>query len=924
MEQESTTSPSAPRMLPEYLSGKFGNYQIEGKIGQGGMGVIYLATDLNLNRKVALKVLLPQDEESLKRFIGEAQAAAKLKHPNITQVYEVGVADGYHYFTMDLVNGCGLDDLTEEGRLTPKEIAETIQEIALALDYAHSTGIIHRDIKPSNILIDNEMRAYLTDFGLAKEINRKDRPLTVTGTIVGTPEFMSPEQAKSDKRKIDGRSDIFSLGITFYYALTRQSPFKDEDLYEELTNVLQKDPVRPGKIAPNINRDLETICMKCLEKDPERRYQTARELADDIKRFLDGEVINARPVGIITRVMRKTLKHRLVVTAGMVALALLVAVSLITGLFWSRAYSRNKAETVLNRIKLGSPSPAERIAIANEALAVDPTYGEAWEIIGEAYFSRNVMAKAYEAFCKAIELNPSLAFSHYRRGFLMERIYKKPKEAIADYNKVIELAPESDIGYIAHGIVAFGQQNYDEAFRDFNKAIELNSKNTEGYNRRAMVHLHRRQTDKALADWNKAIEVNPKNDMAFRSLGFFHYIRKEFDRSLEYLSKAIELNADTAELYSERGLAFRDKGELDTALADFNKAIQLEPQESEYYFNRAIVHRLKNEYDNALKDFSRAVEIEPDKAESYYERGNIHLLMKNLDSALDDFNKAIAADPASGGAGPKNSDYYNYRGIVHGELKDYDAALEDFNTAVRLNPGVANYYFNRGVGYECKNMYAEALADFNKALEMDKEIGEAYAHRAVVIYRNGGNLEQVLADCNNVIKLKPNNVMAYTYRAYAYRDRGNFAQSIADFSKAIELTPDDGQLYFYRGGVYYARNQFDKAAEDFTAAISLNPPKLDISNLYHSRGICRMALKKFDEAVADYSKAIELNKEPARYYYSRALAYGRKQDYKKAIADAEKFLELNPSDKNSADPASGGAGLRELVKEWKQRSPAEK
>jgi len=903
-----STSPPQ-RMLPEYLTGKFGNYQIEGKIGQGGMGVIYLATDLALNRKVALKILLPQDEESLKRFIGEAQAAAKLKHPNITQVYEVGIVDGYHYFTMDLISGSALDDLTEEGqsRLTPRQIAEVIREIALALDYAHSQGIIHRDIKPSNILIDQEGRAYLTDFGLAKEINNLNRSLTVTGTIIGTPEFMSPEQAKSDKKKLDGRSDIFSLGTTFYCALTGQSPFKAEDFYDELSNVLNKEPVRPTRIMPNLNRDLETICMKCLEKEPSERYQSAKELADDIKRFLDGEVIMARPAGWIAMFIRKARKNKIAVTAVGLATALVIAGAIVVGLFWSHSHSRNRAEMILNQIKLGNLNPDERIGIANEAVQIDPCFGQAYEIIGEAYYDKKMAGKAYEAFTKAIELNPTSSFSYYRRGCIVEKIFKKPKDAISDYKKVIELAPDSDIGYIAHGIVAFGQQRYDEAFNDFNKAIKLNPKGIEGFNRRAMVYLHRMQRDKALADWGKAIEINPRDDMTHRSRGFFHYMMKEFTLALADFNKAIEYNNTNADLYHERGFTHRENGELDLALADFDQAIKLEPRQGPFYYDRGIVWRIKNEYDKAISDFTRVIELEPERAGNYHERGNLYLKIKKLDLALADFSTAIKIEP-------KNPDFYSFRGITYGEKRDYDTALADFNTAIQLNPGNALYYHNRGIAYERRNMLDQALLDFDKAIEMDQGVDTTYSWRAMVHYKKG-NLESALSDCNNAIKLNSKNERAYFCRASVYRDRGNFTQALADFSKTIELNPGEGSLYYNRGDVYYLKKQYNKAISDFTKAIELTEVKASLATTYDYRGRCYAAIRNLDEAIVNYSKAIDLNDKEAIYYYDRAIAYARKKDYKNAVSDGERFLQLNTSMKYK--------DMHELVKEWKKLIPKE-
>ncbi|MEW6027817.1 MAG: serine/threonine-protein kinase, partial [Planctomycetota bacterium] len=294
---------------PEFIDG-FGRYRVLKKLGQGGMGTVYLAVDPVLDRQVALKVTPLEGIEATARFMREVRSAAKLKHPNIVQVYEVGTQGKFHYFTMEYIDGSSLEGFIDGNKLSPMRIAGIICDIASALHYAHGQGIIHRDIKPGNILIDSQGKPYLTDFGLAKELAMSGRSLTMSGTVLGTPDYMSPEQARGESGRIDARSDIFSLGATLYYCLTGLSPFKDSDLYQVLNRVINKEPVLPTKTIRNLHRDLETICMKCLEKEPSRRYQTAQELADDLKRFIEGETIKARRSGLITKLIKKARRNK--------------------------------------------------------------------------------------------------------------------------------------------------------------------------------------------------------------------------------------------------------------------------------------------------------------------------------------------------------------------------------------------------------------------------------------------------------------------------------------------------------------------------------------------------------------------------------------------------------------------------------------
>jgi len=888
----------------------FGKYTIEKKLGQGGMGAVYLAHDPDLDRKVALKLMLLKEAGSVERFSREARASAKLKHPNIIQVYEIGSINEYHYFTMEYIDGESLDKLIAraDGNLSPRRTAQIICGIALALDYAHKQGIIHRDIKPANILIDKDDKVYLTDFGLAKELGGTEHSLTMTGTIVGTADYMAPEQALGDKKKIDARSDIFSLGSTLYYALTGQLPFQGEELYQILESVVHNDPIAPGRLAKNISKDIETICLKCLEKESDRRYQSSGQLAEDLNHFLNGEAISARPVSLLGKIRKKARKNKIAALALTAVVILLVSGIAAITVFQANRQTTIKARMILDKTKIGTLTLDDKIALANDALKIDPALAEAWEIIGDAYIGKNDYKKSIAGFSEAIKLNPAMVSAYYSRGYAIERDGDLGTvKAIPDYQKVIELAPDSDIGYIAHGIVEFGQQRYDDAFNDFNKAIKLNSKSIEAYNRRAMVYLHKMQKDKALADWEKAIEINPRNDMTYRSRGFFYYLTKDFSMALADFSKAIEHNNTNADLYHERGFAHRENGDLDLALADFDRAIKLDPQGGAFYYDRGIVYVIKKEYDAAISDFTRAIELEPKQVMHYHERGNLYLKRKELDLALADFNMAIKIEP-------KNADFYSFRGMVYGEKNDYDAALADFNTAIQLVPGNAFYYHNRGIAYERKNMLDQALADLNKAIEMNQNIDTAYSWRAMVHYQKG-NMEFALADCNSAIKLNPKNGKSYFYRAFICRDKGNFNQALTDFSRAIELAPDDGSLYYNRGTVYYVKLQFGKAISDFTRAIELTAIKTDLATTYDYRGRCYAKIKDLDRAIADYSKAIELNDKEALYYYDRAIAYDSKKDYKNAVSDGEKFLQLNKSPKYS--------DMRELVKEWKRRIPQE-
>ncbi len=335
----------------------FGEYELLEQLGSGGMGVVYKARQSKLKRIVALKLIKagelanPQD---LQRFQAEAQAAARLSHPGIVPVHEVGVFQGQHFYTMDYVAGANLSQLHRDEPVPSRRAAELIQQLAEAIDYAHQQGVVHRDLKPANILLTAEGTPRITDFGLAKLLRTDDDSqavtLTETGQILGTAGYMSPEQAGGKTRLVGPAADIYALGAVLYALLTSRAPFVGESVSHTIMQVLHKEPVSPRVLNPGVPRDLETICLKCLEKEPYKRYGTAQLLAEDLGRFLAGRPVEARPISPLGRGWRWCRRNPVV--AGLMTT---VAASLLLG----------------TAVSLYFADQAQRNANANLQLAMD-------------------------------------------------------------------------------------------------------------------------------------------------------------------------------------------------------------------------------------------------------------------------------------------------------------------------------------------------------------------------------------------------------------------------------------------------------------------------------------------------------------------------------------------------------------------------
>jgi eukaryotic-like serine/threonine-protein kinase len=371
----SHTPPAPHPSSPEPAQGTtpsiaFGDYDLEREIAHGGMGVVYRARQRTLGRTVAVKLLLlgrHASRESIQRFHREAQAVASLRHPHIVAIHEIGECDGQPFFSMEYVEGLNLAGLIRAGPLAPREAATHARTIAEAVHYAHTQGILHRDLKPSNILVDVFGSLRITDFGLARPLDGSS-DLTETGRVLGTPHYLAPEAAAGRVQEVGPASDLYAIGAILYELLTGRPPFLAESIPETLLRIRETDPVSLRRLNPALPQDLETICLKCLEKSPTARYKSAQALADDLHRWLSHEPIHARPVSHAERLVKWTRRNPR--TAGLLLLSTAAAAALIVTLAVTNvqvraANARTLAEAELNRqslVRLHVLSGNERVS----------------------------------------------------------------------------------------------------------------------------------------------------------------------------------------------------------------------------------------------------------------------------------------------------------------------------------------------------------------------------------------------------------------------------------------------------------------------------------------------------------------------------------------------------------------------------------
>jgi serine/threonine protein kinase len=449
---------------------RFGDYELLEEIARGGMGVVYRARQIGLNRVVALKLILAGQLASraeVERFRREAEVAAGLQHPNIVAIHEVGEQQGQHYFSMDYVEGQSLRDMVREHPLPAQRAAQYVKAIAEAIHYAHRQGTLHRDLKPANVLIDRADQPRITDFGLAKRIEG-GAELTGTGEILGTPSYMPPEQAGSRGGRVGPASDVYAMGAILYELLTGRPPFQTSNPLNTLLQVLEREPIAPRRLNAHVPKDLETICLKAMEKNPDRRYRTAGDMAADLGRYLNGFAISARRVGPVGRMIRWVKRRRAVAASlfGVLVLGLAVAFFAYQLLIEKRQHAIDDAITA---IFAGDYDKAEENI--DKARRLGATPGWVYLLRGQLAWHRNETNEAKKHLEEAVKLLPRspAARAMLAVAYWQDAKWDECEKALAVLDGLPAVTPEDHLfkGYAqatfdpGYGLVGIDEATFD-------------------------------------------------------------------------------------------------------------------------------------------------------------------------------------------------------------------------------------------------------------------------------------------------------------------------------------------------------------------------------------------------------------------------------------------------------------------------------
>ena len=577
-----------------------GDYVTISVLGQGGMGIVYKARQLSLNRLVALKMIRNAEfasEEQVRRFQNEAEAVAALDHPGIVPIYEVGKYEDQRYFSMKLVEGQGLDKKLDELAKDPVTAARVIAEVADAVNHAHQRGILHRDLKPANILVDVQGRTHVTDFGLAKRIE-EDAGLTVSGVIMGTPSYMAPEQAAAQSSLVTTASDVYGLGAILYAALTGRAPFSSDSVMNTLDQVRNRPPLSPTRLNAQLPRDLEVICLKCLEKDPRHRYASAQALSDDLNRWLRGEPIAARPVGPVVR-FRMWAKRKPAL-AGLSAALIVASVAGVIGVTWQwreAVSQRNRAQIARDqavhqeqtareaeteaRIARDQAVASERKAVAARAQAEQNA-----QIAGmQATLAINTIQDLVSQVQKGLQ-GPGL---YDLKAALLDSALKRIDGVAGIYEKSTSKEATTAAALMELGKIYRQLGQTQKAFQSYQKCLEITKERIKIKNYSDPSRQNLANTYFELAFCSEELNRDMKAALSYNQDGLKLYEDIYNKPKLDDfpLDRKV-VRSGLAEAYTRVGVTRYRMGELTAALENYRKA-----------------YNLRNELANELKDNPR-------------------------------------------------------------------------------------------------------------------------------------------------------------------------------------------------------------------------------------------------------------------------------------------------------------------------------
>jgi serine/threonine protein kinase/tetratricopeptide (TPR) repeat protein len=873
-EAESPTQPAADRPAPVFatqvqaaaevaaaaVASRSGitvaipGYEILGELGRGGMGVVYKARQQGLDRIVALKTILAGGHAGptgLARFRAEAEAVARLQHANVVQIYEVGAHNGLPYFSLEYCAGGSLLTRLDGTPWAPEAAARLVEDLARAVEAAHRAGIVHRDLKPANVLLTADGTAKITDFGLAKRIGEAGQ--TASGAILGTPSYMAPEQASGKGKEVGPAADVYALGAILYELLTGRPPFRAATALDTVMQVVHEEPVPPVRLQPRLPRDLDTICLKCLEKLPGRRYASALEVADDLQRFLTHEPIRSRPVGVVERVLkwarRRPAAAALVGVSGVALLSLLLG-----GVLY--------AESLRDRTQL-----AEREL--NDRRRLDDTQQKTRSLLDQGRAA--MAAKHWEQ--ARLDLSNALA-----------QIGPEPEldEQRAEVSRLLEQVQ-----------VQLDQQEAERRARERHQHFK-------GIRDQALLHATLSVGEDLAANLQKT-EEDARNALALFGIspegdtppvlgeGFTAKQRQEIGEDC-YLLLLVWAEAASQRRPAEKPEASRDRTEQALRLLRRTEALGIATRS--YHLRRARYLQRLGRQAEADDENRRAQQLPLSRALDYYLSGDDHYQQDDLAAAVRDFENVRRLKPG---------DFWAryFLSACYLRLDRFAEATNSLTDCIQEQPGFVWPYLMRAFANGQLGQLGDAEEDFKKAEEVLKASPDAearyalYANRGVLRARQPGRAADAIADLKQAVRCQPEHYQAYLTLAMIYKHRQEWQTAREYFDQAIARHPESAFLYRNRAQFFVARRELDQALRDYDRAIELGAKARgdghDLARDYFQRGWILHQQARYAEAVPAFDEAVKTWPALTKAYLNRAEAELRLKQYAEAVRSLEEY-----------------------------------
>ncbi|HEV3146619.1 MAG TPA: tetratricopeptide repeat protein [Gemmataceae bacterium] len=935
------------------VSGTLGDFRIVREIGRGGMGVVYEAEQISLRRRVALKVLpfaAALDAKQLQRFKNEAQAAAHLHHTNIVPVFGVGCERGVHFYAMQFIDGQTLAAMIAGLRAgpatpspTPKDAAtgpyqptapiaaastehsvrdpaffRTVVTLGIqaaeALEHAHQLGVIHRDIKPANLLVDVRGKLWITDFGLAH--CHSQAGLTMTGDLVGTLRYMSPEQALAKRVLVDQRTDVYSLGVTLYELLTLEPAYGGTDRQELLRQIAFEEPRRPRRVHKAIPPELETIVLKAIEKNPAERYDTAQHMADDLQRYLEDKPIRAKRPTLLHRARKWSRRHKALVWSVGVVLTLTAAVLAGSSIWYAQQQAAKRAETV----RVVAVELAEAQTLLSEAdkqtgeperwqatvrlarLPVDRAEGQLAtcpvpdELAAQV---RQVRARVEEAAADSrvrvqldrIWLAQATIFKagHYDQSQAVPRYAAVLREYGVDLAVPEAAAARVRGSRVRDALVAalwdwrrLSQDNTEE--RQLAEVLRLIEPAPEEFRARWWTAAKRRDgatIKQLLAD--PAVRELPA--MALVNLAWDLEGWKEFVAAERLLRDGRERYPRDFYLNVALGVALAKQGppKADEAFAYFQAALALHGHDAVLHNNLGATLAFKGEWKGAIREFRASIELDPNYAYSHSNLGACLRATNDLEGAIREFQTAMRLDP-------KLAELHVNLGDALSAVNDLDGAIREQQTAIALDPRCCAAHHNLGLAFQAKHDLTKAIGEFQAAIKIDPKFAPSQNQLGAAL-RENGDLKGAIRHGQAAVQILPQDADLHTTLGIALAESSDLDGAIREFQLAVQLNPKNAHVHANLGTALAHKGDREGAVREQQTATLIDPSLADV---YFKLGVNLMGLGQMDRAIAAFEAVIKIEPRNVDAYINLGTAIGGKGKVEAAIEKYQAAIEINP------------------------------